>query len=410
MAAEQISAADYIKTQWALTDLRARALAALRDVDALLVPTTMIPAVPVAVVDASLEVYAQHNMHYLRNTSIGNGLGLCGLSVPCGFTAAGLPIGLMVYAKPFQETMALRIGHAFQQATDWHRRTPDLPISEWCCATLSVVVGGRRGQSNSRIWPDGEAEGRNRSQFRGGNSRSSWYRRMEQLEQLVDLPGDFALAVEPFAPRGTVELSSPRGSDGRQDLLLAERPRSRKPFPKDGLHALREPQERVAGSQGPCRLGRLQNRGYFRVVEAGDDRRHGHTDRHTGVGQQPHRPQSRDGDARPRLHRPRQFRVERGEGQGNADQSIGRKRLEQIEVPGDQRVLGDDADGLAVGQRDGQALARKVKRAPRRLETVGHAGKRDRLRFPGVAGQKRGEQPRARQVSRQCASQSPGRR
>jgi aspartyl-tRNA(Asn)/glutamyl-tRNA(Gln) amidotransferase subunit A len=124
MAAKQISAADYITTQWKLTDLRARALAALRDVDALLVPTTMIPAVPVSEADASLEVYAQYNGRYLRNTSIGNGLGLCGLSVPCGFTAAGLPIGLMIYAKPFQEEVALRVGHAFQQATDWHRRTP----------------------------------------------------------------------------------------------------------------------------------------------------------------------------------------------------------------------------------------------------------------------------------------------
>ena len=128
MAAKQISAADYINTQWALTDLRARAVRALADVDALLVPTTMIPAVPVAEADASLEIYAQHNARYLRNTSIGNGLGLCGLSVPCGFTAAGLPIGLMIYAKPFQEDMALRAGHAFQQATDWHRRTPNLPI------------------------------------------------------------------------------------------------------------------------------------------------------------------------------------------------------------------------------------------------------------------------------------------
>jgi len=125
MAAKQISAADYINTQWALPDLRARAVTALRDVDTLLVPTTTIPAVPVADADASPEIYAQHNARYLRNTSIGNGLGLCGLSVPCGFTAAGLPIGLMIYGKPFQEDVVLRIGHAFQQATDWHRRTPE---------------------------------------------------------------------------------------------------------------------------------------------------------------------------------------------------------------------------------------------------------------------------------------------
>lgn len=125
MAAKQITAADYITTQWKLADLRARALTALRDVDALLVPTTMIPAVPVAEADASLEVYARYNMRYLRNTSIGNGLGLCGLSVPCGFTRAGLPIGLMIYSKPFQEDVVLRVGYAYQQATDWHLRIPN---------------------------------------------------------------------------------------------------------------------------------------------------------------------------------------------------------------------------------------------------------------------------------------------
>ncbi len=124
MAAKQISAADYIRAQWALPDLRARAVAALRDVDALLVPTTMIPAVPVAEADASLDTYVQYNTRYLRNTAIGNGLGLCGLSVPCGFTRNGLPIGLMIYGKPFREDVILRVGYAFQQATDWHRRTP----------------------------------------------------------------------------------------------------------------------------------------------------------------------------------------------------------------------------------------------------------------------------------------------
>ena len=70
--------------------------------------------------------YAQHNGRYLRNTAVGNILGLCGVSVPCGFTRAGLPIGLMVYAKPFQEDVALRVARAYERATEWHRRQPDL--------------------------------------------------------------------------------------------------------------------------------------------------------------------------------------------------------------------------------------------------------------------------------------------
>ena len=76
--------------------------------------------------DRDEEIYSAVNLSCLRNTAIGNILDLCGLSVPCGFTDSGLPIGLMIYAKPFDEATVLRVGHAFQQATDWHRQTPDL--------------------------------------------------------------------------------------------------------------------------------------------------------------------------------------------------------------------------------------------------------------------------------------------
>jgi aspartyl-tRNA(Asn)/glutamyl-tRNA(Gln) amidotransferase subunit A len=66
------------------------------------------------------------NAQYLRNTAIGNILKLCGLSLPCGFTSKGLPIGLMIYSRPFCEDAILRIGYAYEQATDWHKRMPDL--------------------------------------------------------------------------------------------------------------------------------------------------------------------------------------------------------------------------------------------------------------------------------------------
>jgi aspartyl-tRNA(Asn)/glutamyl-tRNA(Gln) amidotransferase subunit A len=98
--------------------------------DALLVPTTAIPASPTAEIDADVETYTERNLSYLRNTAIGNILNMCGLSVPCGFTKQGLPIGLMIYAKPFQENVVLRAGYAFQEVTDWHRQTPDLSWTE----------------------------------------------------------------------------------------------------------------------------------------------------------------------------------------------------------------------------------------------------------------------------------------
>ena len=73
-----------------------------------------------------METYNTRNLHYLRNTAIGNVLNLCGLSLPCGFTSQGLPIGLMIYGKPCHEDVILRVGYAFEQATEWHNRTPDL--------------------------------------------------------------------------------------------------------------------------------------------------------------------------------------------------------------------------------------------------------------------------------------------
>lgn len=123
---KQVTAAAYLKTTQAWTHLRAKAHYALRDIDALLVPTTMIPALPVQEIDASPEAYTTHNLQYLRNTVIGNILHLCGLSVPCGFSSRGLPIGLMIYGKPCQEDLMLRIGSAFEQATEWHLHTPEL--------------------------------------------------------------------------------------------------------------------------------------------------------------------------------------------------------------------------------------------------------------------------------------------
>jgi Asp-tRNA(Asn)/Glu-tRNA(Gln) amidotransferase A subunit family amidase len=69
------------------TALRAKVQHTLRDIDALLLPTPMFPALPVETVDASLEAYTKYNLQYLRNTTIGNVFNLCGLSEPCGFTS-----------------------------------------------------------------------------------------------------------------------------------------------------------------------------------------------------------------------------------------------------------------------------------------------------------------------------------
>ena len=58
-------------------------------------------------------------------TRMGNYLGLTGLALRNGFTRAGMPTSLLVNARDGDEALALRIGWAYEQATDWHRRTPE---------------------------------------------------------------------------------------------------------------------------------------------------------------------------------------------------------------------------------------------------------------------------------------------
>lgn len=123
---KDVQASTYLENSFAAKRLRSKVFNTLKDIDALIVPTTPVPAKPVSDVDTDLGHYLKQNALYLRNTSIGNILNLCGLSIPCGFTEEGFPIGLLIYGKPFEEDVVLRVGYAFQQVTDWHRRTPDL--------------------------------------------------------------------------------------------------------------------------------------------------------------------------------------------------------------------------------------------------------------------------------------------
>ena len=121
----ELSAIDYLDAFDTWRRLQASFAERTAGIDGFLVPATMLPARPLAEVDETPESYARFNGEYLRNTSIGNRLEWCGLSVPCGFTDDGLPIGLMIHAPAMHEHVVLRVGDAFQAATDWHLRRPD---------------------------------------------------------------------------------------------------------------------------------------------------------------------------------------------------------------------------------------------------------------------------------------------
>jgi aspartyl-tRNA(Asn)/glutamyl-tRNA(Gln) amidotransferase subunit A len=61
---------------------------------------------------------------WLRNTRPFNVYGLPTISIPCGFTSHGLPIGLQIAGPHFDEGRVLAFAHAFEQATEWHTHLP----------------------------------------------------------------------------------------------------------------------------------------------------------------------------------------------------------------------------------------------------------------------------------------------
>ena len=114
-----VSARDYLLAL-AEREERSREVAdALAHVDALLTPTALTPPIPIDQADQ-----AGTAAHFTRPV---NYLGLCGLAVPNGFTVGGLPISLQIVAHAGHEAMALRIGQAYEDATDWKTRRPPEP-------------------------------------------------------------------------------------------------------------------------------------------------------------------------------------------------------------------------------------------------------------------------------------------
>ena len=111
-----ISARDYLAALAERDALKRRFLGALDGVDALLTPTTQTAAIRVDSVDQSTTP--------ALFTRLVNLLELCALAVPDGFTQTGLPLSLHIICRPYEEAMALRIGWAYQQSTDWHERHP----------------------------------------------------------------------------------------------------------------------------------------------------------------------------------------------------------------------------------------------------------------------------------------------
>ncbi len=108
----------YLKAQKVRTLIRQDFLTAFEKVDTLLTPVAPTPAFRLGEkVNDPLQMYLSDIYTIPVNLA-----GTCAMSLPCGFSTDGLPIGLQLIGKPFDEATILRAAHAFEQATEWHKR------------------------------------------------------------------------------------------------------------------------------------------------------------------------------------------------------------------------------------------------------------------------------------------------
>jgi aspartyl-tRNA(Asn)/glutamyl-tRNA(Gln) amidotransferase subunit A len=118
LAGALVTAAEYVQAQRIRMQICADVAEAMKTVDVLATPTTPKPATPFTVAYDPEVAFPRTNMPPFNLT------GQPTLAVPCGFSATGLPLSLQLSGRAFEESTVLRLGHAYQMATDWHRRRP----------------------------------------------------------------------------------------------------------------------------------------------------------------------------------------------------------------------------------------------------------------------------------------------
>jgi len=122
-----VTGPDYLKAEQYRTVLMEEFRKAFDNVDVILGPTTPITAWKIG--EWTVDVGGKQESVLAaswRFTYPYNLTGLPAISVPCGFDGAGLPIGLQIAARPFEEMMLLRVAHAYEREHDWKDRLPNI--------------------------------------------------------------------------------------------------------------------------------------------------------------------------------------------------------------------------------------------------------------------------------------------
>ena len=124
VAASPVDAAAYLEALRELEMARHEIQEVFDEVDFVLTPTTPVP--PITIEEALNLSPDPAGELWLRNTRPFNAYGIPTISIPCGFTRAGLPIGLQIAGDKLNEAGLLSFARAYEQATEWHKRTPAL--------------------------------------------------------------------------------------------------------------------------------------------------------------------------------------------------------------------------------------------------------------------------------------------
>jgi Asp-tRNA(Asn)/Glu-tRNA(Gln) amidotransferase A subunit family amidase len=120
-SSQSITSMDYARARWRQLEFKQKVARIFRDIDLILSPTTPVPPLKIADIEP-----AGPGRIMARHTGPFNTLHVPTISLPCGFTPEGLPIGLQLAGRWWEEGQVLRVAHAYQQATDWHKRQPPL--------------------------------------------------------------------------------------------------------------------------------------------------------------------------------------------------------------------------------------------------------------------------------------------
>lgn len=115
-----MKATEYAEAQHFRRGFTVRMEQLMSECDVLAAPTATIAAAPI------VDRPADYERNALKNTSIFNLTGQPSVSVPCGFTRGGLPVGLMITGRLFEDRKVLQFANAFERATEWHKRAPDV--------------------------------------------------------------------------------------------------------------------------------------------------------------------------------------------------------------------------------------------------------------------------------------------